>query len=116
MSIIIDKDKLVRLLQLKPTVSVATIPATTVDGGAIKTLYEDTGDLIFIYTSVGWDSASIVEVISDTASYGYMAPAIYYSIFSVITSGHTVIRVRNQSNNPLTTKPIIVVKFNFGTT
>jgi hypothetical protein len=116
MSITIDKDKLVRLLQLKPTVTVVTIPAKTVDGGAIETLYEDTGDLIFIYTSVGWDDKFIVEVISETASYAYMTPAIYYSIFSVITSGHTVIRARNQGVNPLDTRPITIVKFNFGST
>jgi len=116
MSITIDKDKLVRLLQLKPTVTVVTIPAKTVNGGAIETLYEDTGDLIFIYTSIGWSGAFIVEVISETASYAYGAPAIYYSIFSVVTSGYTVIRAHNQSTNPQTTKPIIVVKFNFGAT
>jgi hypothetical protein len=115
-SIIIDKDKLARLLRLKPTVTVVTIPATTVDGGAIATLYEDTGDLIFIYTNVGWDYRFLVEVISETASYSYGAPAIYYSIFSVVTSGYTVIRARNLSTSPLTTKPIIVVKFDFGAT
>jgi hypothetical protein len=115
-SIIIDKDKLARLLQLKPTVTVVTIPAKTVNGGAIETLYEDTGDLIFIYTSLGWEYRFLVEVISETASYSYGAPDIYYSIFSVVTSGYTVIRAHNRSTDPLTTKPIIVVKFNFGAT
>jgi hypothetical protein len=98
---------------LKIDVSVKEIYPTVVDANSRAILYEDSGDLIFIYSPLGWNKEFVIQIVSDTASYGFTASTTYYSIISVITSGRTRIMVDNQDANPHTTNLIVVVKFNF---
>ena len=103
-----DYDKL--MLKLVDVVAV-TIPSTTVPANSRVKLYEDKGDLIFIYSPRGWSFDLNLQVDSDVVSYSIPGGQLYYSILSIIASGRTVITVNNISASSLNTLPITIIKF-----
>ncbi len=94
-------------------VSVTIIPSTAVPANSSVKLYDDTGDLIFIYTPYNWAYTWILQVNSDVVSYNIIGDQLYRSMTAVITSGRTVITVKNGANQSAYTLPITVVKFVF---
>jgi len=94
-------------------VKAVTIPSTPVPANSSVNLYDDRGDLIFIYSPIGWSGDLTLQVDSDVVSYSIPGSQLNYSILSIITSGRTVITVRNSSTQSINTLPITIIRFTF---
>ena len=105
-----DYDKL--MLKRVDVVAV-TIPSTQVPANSSVKLYEDKGDLIFIYSPPNWTPYFNLQVNSDVVSYSIPGDQLYYNVLSIIASGRTVITVNNSGGIPLSTNPITIIKFVF---
>jgi len=118
-SVLVDKDKLVKALSDKfigkPHMSVAIIDPMIINPNSSITLYEDSGDIIFIYTPPGWNPNLVIKVESDVLAFPFGGSAIYYGTVSIITGGRTKITVDNNTNNQQQTKIMIIVKIVFTT-
>jgi hypothetical protein len=94
-------------------VTAVTIQSTQVPANSSVELYDDTGDLIFIYIPNGMNPNLSLQITSDVVSYSLYGSKIYSIITSIITSGRTVITVSNQGDQSINTIPITVLKFVF---